>query len=84
MVTPEQISEKIKASIADAEVRVADYTGGGDHFEVIVMSNSFEGISRVKRHQMVYKALGDAMDGDIHALALKTVTIAEFQKLASK
>ncbi|WP_372368645.1 BolA family protein [Candidatus Uabimicrobium sp. HlEnr_7] len=82
-MTPEQLSENIKASIPDAEIRVNDYTGGGDHFEVIVMSNSFEGISRVKRHQMVYKSLGDAMDGAIHALALKTLTIAEFQKLAN-
>lgn len=82
-MTPEQINETIKAAIPDAEVRVNDYTGGGDHFEVIVMSNSFEGINRVKRHKMVYKALGDAMDGEIHALALKTLTIAEFQKLAN-
>ena len=82
-MTPEQINETIKTAIPDAEVRVNDYTGGGDHFEVIVMSNSFEGVNRVKRHKMVYKALGEAMDGEIHALALKTLTIAEFQKLAN-
>ncbi|BBM83197.1 BolA family protein [Candidatus Uabimicrobium amorphum] len=82
-MTPQQISDTLQAAIPEAEVRVNDYTGGGDHFEVIVMSNSFEGVSRVKRHQMVYKALGNAMDGEIHALALKTLTIAEFQKLAN-
>lgn len=83
-MTPQQLTDSIKVAIPDAEIRVNDYTGGGDHFEVIVMSDSFKGVTRVKRHQMVYKALGDAMDGAIHALALKTVTMEEFQKLASK
>lgn len=81
---PQEISDKIKILLPNADVRVNDYTGGGEHFEAIVMSDTFSGMTRVKRHQMVYKALGDSMKSDIHALALKTVTMEEFQKLASK
>jgi stress-induced morphogen len=57
---------------------VHDYTGTGDHFEVRVVAPAFEGKSRVQRHQMVYAALGSAVDGQtIHALALQTLTPAQ-------
>jgi acid stress-induced BolA-like protein IbaG/YrbA len=74
-MTAAEIQRQIETSIAGAEVDVHDYTGTGDHFEVRVVAAAFEGKSQVQRHQMVYAALGAAVDGHtIHALALKTLT----------
>ena len=75
MVSPDQVSEMIKASLPDAEVAVEDLTGGGDHYQVTVVSSQFQGLSLVKQHQLVYGAVRDAMSSEaIHALALKTYT----------
>ncbi len=75
MVSLEQVKQTIKAQIPDAQVLVKDLTGGGDHLEAIVVSRQFEGITRVKQHQLVYGALNAELKSEaIHALALKTFT----------
>lgn len=72
------IQQRIEASIEGAQAEVRDYTGTGDHFEVLVIASAFEGHSLVERHQMVYGALGSDVDGStIHALALRTLTPAQ-------
>ncbi|MDG2307320.1 MAG: BolA/IbaG family iron-sulfur metabolism protein [Candidatus Binatia bacterium] len=77
-MTAEEIRQKIETTIEGASAEVRDYTGSGDHFEVLVISNAFDGKPLVKRHKMVYEALGAAVDGtNIHALALKTLTPAQ-------
>ena len=74
-MTSTEIRARIEWAIPGAIVEVNDYTGGGDHFDVRVVAQAFEGKSLVERHQMVYAALGQAVDGQtIHALALKTLT----------
>jgi acid stress-induced BolA-like protein IbaG/YrbA len=52
--------------------------GDGRHFFATIVSAAFEGENRVKRHQRVYRALGDRMREQIHALSMKTLTPAEF------
>ena len=52
--------------------------GDGRHFFATIVSAEFEGTSRVARHQRVYKALGDRMREQIHALSMKTLTPAEW------
>lgn len=79
-ISPELIRAQIRAALPDAEVSVADTTGGGDHFAATVVSPHFGGMSLVDRHRMVYAALGDAMHGPIHALALVTETPEEYQR----
>ena len=76
-ITPEEIRARIRAALPDADVRVTDTTGGGDHFAATVVSAAFEGKGPVDRHRLVYAALGDAMRGPIHALALTTHAPAE-------
>jgi stress-induced morphogen len=72
-VTAKEIQERIENGIAGARAEVRDYTGTGDHFEVSVVADAFTGKSRVQQHQMVYAALGAAVDGrTIHAIALTT------------
>ena len=73
-LTIEQVKELIEQGIAGSRAEVSDMTGTSDHFEAVVISSAFEGVSLVQRHKMVYEALGDAMMGPIHALKLKTLT----------
>ena len=48
----------------------------GQHFEAVIVSPLFTGISRVQQHQRVYQALGDRMRSAVHALSLRTFTPA--------
>jgi len=52
--------------------------GDGRHFFATIVSAEFEGANRVQRHQRVYRALGDRMREQIHALSMKTLTPAEY------
>jgi acid stress-induced BolA-like protein IbaG/YrbA len=74
-----EVQELIERGIPGAHVEVQDTTGGGDHFEALVVSGAFEGKSPVERHQVVYKALGDAMRVRVHALQLRTLTPAQYE-----
>ena len=75
MVEPETVRARILAAIPDAErVDVRDLTGTRDHYEAVVVAASFAGLSRIEQHQRVYRALGELMAGDVHALALVTRT----------
>ncbi len=74
-----QLRARIEAAFPGSYVEVRDLTGGGDHFEALVVSDQFEGRSLVERHQLVYQALGDAMRESIHALTLKTLTFAQYK-----
>jgi stress-induced morphogen len=71
---PKEIEQMIAQALPGSRVEVKDYTGGGDHFEALVVSPAFEGKTLVERHQLVYDALGDAMRVRVHALTLKTLT----------
>ena len=75
MISPQQVEQMIKAEIPDAQVQVQDLTGGGDHYQVTVVSSQFEGKGLVQQHQLIYGALQQALSSEaIHALALKTYT----------
>ncbi len=52
--------------------------GDGRHFFATIVSAEFDGSSRVARHQRVYRALGERMREEIHALSMKTLTPAEW------
>jgi stress-induced morphogen len=77
-ITADEIRTLIVKVIPDAEVQVRDFTGGGDHYEAVVVSPAFAGKTQVARHRLVYGALQEAMIQRIHALALKTLTPEEF------
>ncbi|CDM98135.1 MAG: BolA family transcriptional regulator [Limnospira sp. PMC 1291.21] len=81
MITLSQVEAMIKSELPDAVVKVEDL-GGGDHLQAVVVSPLFEGKTLVKQHQMVYKAVKQAMATEaIHALALKTYTPQEWSKV---
>jgi len=75
MVEPSIVEERIRKGVEGVEhVEVTDLTGTKDHYEAIVVSPAFEGKSRVARQRMVFAALGELMQGPIHALTFKTFT----------
>jgi len=69
---PSAIESLIREAIPDAEVTIEDLRGDGNHYAALVVSPAFTGKTRVQQHQMVYKALGERMGGELHALALQT------------
>jgi stress-induced morphogen len=71
MPAPE-IERLIKESLPDADVRIEDLAGDGDHYRAHIVSEAFRGKSRLQQHQIVYQALGQRMGGELHALALTT------------
>jgi len=73
----DELKQRIEAGVPGAEVSVQ---GDGDHFEATVVSAAFEGKSMVQQHQMVYGALGELMQTEIHALALHTYTPEQWAK----
>lgn len=50
---------------------------GKGHFDVTIVSQAFDGVNRVQRHRMVYAALGNLIETDIHALRIKALTPSE-------
>ena len=72
--TPQQVQDFIAAGLQCEALQVE---GDGRHFFATIVAAEFEGLSRVRRHQRVYAALGDRMREQIHALSMKTFTPAE-------
>ena len=75
MVTPESIQKNIEQGMTTSYLKVV---GDGQHFEALIVSEEFAGMSRIQRQQRVNKTLGDRMDGEIHALSMKTFTPQEW------
>ncbi len=73
----EDVKTLIESGISGAQVQVQ---GDGDHFEATVISSAFEGKSMVQQHQLVYGSLGDALQGAVHAIALRTFTPEQWKK----
>src|ERR1700754_760860 len=88
MTMSETIRDKLTAAFAPEALDVADDSakhaghagarpGGETHFSVRIVSNAFEGLSRVERQRRVYAALAEEMKARVHALSLTTLTPAE-------
>ena len=79
------LKRRIEQGVQGAEVEIRDITGTGDHFEARVVSPAFAGKTPVEQHQLVYAPLQDLLKtGELHALALKTYSPEQWQKLLEK
>ena len=74
----EEIKAMIEAGIPNSEAYV---DGDGSHFAARVISDAFAGLTMLKQHQLVYGALGNSMEGAIHALSIQTYTPEEWAKV---
>jgi stress-induced morphogen len=68
-VTPEELKSRIEAGIPGAR---AEVSGDGHHFDALVSSPAFNGLSRIAQHRLVYDVFGPEIGGRIHALAIQT------------
>ncbi len=81
------IRDRLTAAFAPQQLDIIDEShlhaghpgarSGGGHFVVTIVSSAFEGQNLLARHRLVYDALGDAMNTEIHALSIKAHTPAE-------
>jgi BolA family transcriptional regulator, general stress-responsive regulator len=87
----DEIRARLQAALAPEQVEIADESrlhaghagarpSGETHFRALVVSSRFAGRGRIERQRMVYAALGDLMQGKIHALAMQTLTPEEWQR----
>jgi acid stress-induced BolA-like protein IbaG/YrbA len=72
-VTPDEIKDRIEAGIPGAQASV---TGDGHHFDAVVSSAAFDGLSRIAQHRLVYDVFGAELGDRIHALSIQTRTPA--------
>ena len=74
MPSADELRTRIEEALPGAEVNVQDTTGGGDHFRAEIVSDRFEGLTRIQQHKLIYDVFGDEVGGAIHALSIKTAT----------
>ena len=74
-MNPEEVARLIRAGLPGADVRVQseDQT----HFAARIVAEQFVGLRSIARHQLVYRALGERMGREIHALSMEALTPAE-------
>ena len=73
--------EAIHVEVVDESHLHAGHAGarsGGGHFRATIVSERFEGLSKLEAQRLVYGVLADEMGGEIHALSMTTVTPAEW------
>jgi stress-induced morphogen len=81
-MTPESVRRLLLAALPDADLELVDLTGTDDHYQARIVSQAFEGKTLIEQHQLVYRALGDAMHGPIDALVLKTYSPQTWAKVS--
>ena len=84
MISPDEIKLTLSKALPVSVIETQDLTGGGDHWQVIIVSPAFEGKGLVEQHRMVNDVLKEPLaDQRIHALSLKTYSPAQWEKLGS-
>jgi stress-induced morphogen len=69
----ESIRALLQQAFPEGEIGVDDRTGGGDHFQVTVVSSAFDRLPLIEQHRLVNAALaGPLADGTIHELRIRT------------
>ena len=81
----ERIIELLTQKLSPQLIEVKDFShqhsqGAESHFDVFIVSESFEGKRQVMRHRIVYQAVQSEIDKGLHALQLQTLTPLEHQK----
>lgn len=75
----DKIKQTIQTAFGTVEVYVTDPNNDGQHFQALVISPEFEGMTLVAQHQKVMGTLAEAFERDVHALSLKTFTPAKWE-----
>jgi|TARA_B110000444_G_C18326311_1_gene360705 stress-induced morphogen len=68
----EEIKKLIIASIPDASIEIKDLMGDSNHYQALIKSKMFSGLSKIDQHKLVYKSLKGKMGNELHALSITT------------
>ena len=81
------IEKRLRESLTIKSLKIIDEShlhvghagaaSGGGHFQVIITAVDFEDLNTLARHRLIYEALGDAMETEIHALSIKAYASSE-------
>lgn len=75
-MSADDLESRLRKAFPDAEIVITDLAGDGDHYKARIVSTAFQGLNRVRQHQLVNRALADVLGGELHALALETAVPA--------
>ncbi len=85
---PGEIERRLRDALDPESLQVEDeshlhagHAGARDgrgHFRVSIISEAFEGLTLIRRHRLVYEAMGSLMETDIHALSIEAIASSEF------
>lgn len=77
-MTNEEVTQVLKETLSLHDVKVKSE---GSHYQIIAIDDQFDGMSRVKKQQMIYTPLSDKIaDGTMHAITIKTFSVAQWQR----
>ena len=76
----DKIKKRLEIYFSDGKVEVFDTRGTGDHFSIIIISNKFDDVKIVKRHQMIYEIFKKEIISEIHAMQIQAYTNEEWKK----
>lgn len=79
---PAEIKTLIENGLAGADVQV--FSEDNTHYSTVVISDEFDGVRPIARHQMIYRCLGALMGNEIHAMSIRAHTVAEWRDIASQ
>lgn len=83
----QRLNDKLSKELSPAFIHIEDESGNhsvpegsGSHFKVVVVSQVFEGLTKIARHQKIYATLTDEFKSGLHALSIRAYTAAEWEK----
>ncbi len=72
-MTPQQMKTRLEQAYPDGQVQVVDLTGTEDHYQVMITSSAFQGLSRIQQHKHVMNVFdAELKTGEVHALTIQT------------
>lgn len=80
-IAQNELEAILKQSFRNDEINIIDLRNDQDHYSVEIISDQFKGLSRLKRQQLVLKALGDLLEERLHAITIQTKTKEEVQNV---
>ncbi len=73
-MTPQEVKARLEQAYPDGQVDVVDLTGTHDHYQVMIESKAFEGLSRIQQQRHVMAVFdAELKTGEVHALTIKTL-----------
>ena len=87
MTVQQTIETKINEALAPSHLMVVNESymhsvppGSESHFKLVIVTDTFSGVPRVRRHQTVNGILKDELAGPLHALSIETLTLEEWER----